>query len=117
MGKHRPVKYNHWNYDTHWIATLVTDRLNVPKVFTLQQNYPNPFNPTTKIAFSIPSQMKVELAVYNILGQKIATLVNETLSAGGHETSFDASRLASGMYIYRITAGQFTSAKKMMLLK
>ncbi len=117
-GSIDPVKYNHWNYDTHTpIVTAVASLTNVPKVFALQQNYPNPFNPTTKIAFSIPSQVKVELTVYNILGQKVATLVNETMSAGSHETSFDASRLASGMYIYRITAGQFTSAKKMLLLK
>ena len=117
-GSIDPVKYNHWNYDTHSpILTLVTSRPCVPEVFALQQNYPNPFNPTTKIAFSIPSQMKVEMVVYNILGQKVATLVNETLSAGGHEVPFDASRLASGMYLYRITAGQFTSVKKMLLLK
>jgi len=117
-GSIDPVKYNRWNYDTHSpILTLVVNRPGVPQVYALQQNYPNPFNPTTKIAFSIPSQMKVELVVYNILGQKVATLVNETLSAGGHEIPFDASRLASGMYLYRITAGQFSSVKKMMLLK
>ncbi len=117
-GSINPYKYNRWNYDTHTpITTLVVSRPGVPQVFALQQNYPNPFNPATKIAFSVPSQMKVELVVYNILGQKVATLVNETLSAGGHEVSFDASRLASGMYLYRITAGQFTSVKKMMLLK
>jgi hypothetical protein len=117
-GSINPTKYNRWNYDTHSpITTLVTNRPGVPQVFALQQNYPNPFNPTTKIAFSVPSQMKVELVVYNVLGQKVATLVNETLSAGGHEVPFDASRLASGMYLYRITAGQFMSVKKMMLLK
>jgi hypothetical protein len=117
-GSINPNKYNHWNYDTQKpIYTLVADRPGVPQVYALQQNYPNPFNPTTKIAFSLPSQLKVELVVYNILGQKVATLVDETLKAGGHEVPFDASRLASGMYLYRITAGQFTSVKKMMLLK
>jgi len=117
-GSINPNKYNRWNYDTHKpVYTLVIDRPSLPQVFTLQQNYPNPFNPSTKIAFSIPSQAKVELVVYNLLGQKVATLVNESLNAGGHEVTFDASHLASGMYLYRITAGQFTSVKKMLLLK
>jgi hypothetical protein len=117
-GSINPVFYNRWDYDLKKpIYTGVSDLAGVPQVFALSQNYPNPFNPSTKIEFSIPVQSKVELVVYNVLGQQVATLVNETLNAGGHRASFDASRLASGMYLYRLTAGQFTSVKKMMLLK
>ena len=89
----------------------------VPKVFAFTQNYPNPFNPTTQIAFSLPQQSTVKLKVFNVLGQEVATLVNGSLSAGTHSVTFDARNLASGLYIYRLTADNFTSVKKMMLLK
>lgn len=89
----------------------------LPTSFDLKQNYPNPFNPTTKIAFDLPQASNVELNVYDMLGRKVATVVNERMNAGQHNVSFDASRLASGMYIYRISAGSFTSTRKMMLIK
>lgn len=85
--------------------------------YVLFQNYPNPFNPTTTISFSIPKEGKVELAVYDLLGRKVAELINKTLSAGKYNVNFDGSTLASGMYIYKITAGSFTKSKKMLLLK
>lgn len=89
----------------------------LPTSYDLKQNYPNPFNPTTKIAFDLPEASDVELTVFDMLGRKVATLVNERMTAGQHNFNFDASRLASGMYIYRIDAGSFTSTRKMMLIK
>lgn len=85
--------------------------------FELSQNYPNPFNPTTNIRFSVPKDGMVSLNVYNLLGQKVATLVSEQLTAGTYNTSFDASKLASGTYVYQIKANGFTATKKMMLMK
>jgi len=94
-----------------------TNTTNLPVKYALQQNYPNPFNPTTNIKFSLPKTSEVQLSVYNILGQKVMTLVNGKMQAGFHQVTFDASHLASGMYIYRIKAGNFISSKKMMLIK
>ncbi len=85
--------------------------------FALQQNYPNPFNPSTKIKFSIPEQSKVKLEIFNVLGQRVKTLVNQELTKGAYEREFDGSRLSSGVYIYRIEAGKYTESRKMMLLK
>ena len=85
--------------------------------YALEQNYPNPFNPSTKIIFAIPIASSVRLDVYNILGEKISTLLNTELGAGRHEVNFDARNLASGTYIYRIQAGSFVQTKKMLLLK
>jgi hypothetical protein len=90
---------------------------NLPVEFSLEQNYPNPFNPATTIKFSIPLSSKVTLKIYDILGREVSTLVNEVRNAGNHEVNFDASGLASGMYIYTVTAGDYTASKKMMLLK
>lgn len=99
------------------MQTSNEETAGLPKSFDLKQNYPNPFNPTTKIAFDLPQASNVELSVYDMLGRKVATIVNERMTAGSHTMSFDASRLASGMYIYRIDAGSFTSTRKMMLIK
>jgi|GEM_PF-1182679 hypothetical protein len=95
----------------------VNDTKQTVNTFELNQNYPNPFNPSTSIKYSVPSTGKVVLKVYDILGKEVATLVNEVKNAGAYNVTFDASKLASGMYIYSINAGQYTSAKKMMLLK
>ncbi|MGA9293694.1 MAG: T9SS type A sorting domain-containing protein [Ignavibacteriaceae bacterium] len=89
----------------------------LPLIYKLSQNYPNPFNPTTTIDFALPKAQNVTLKVYNILGQEVATLINSNIAAGNHSIRFDASNLSSGLYIYKISAGSFTSAKKMMLLK
>lgn len=101
------------------LPTSIDEDLSQPMKFSLEQNYPNPFNPSTNINFTLPSASKVTLEVYNMLGQKVATLVdNESLAAGVHNKVFDASKLASGMYIYRITAGNnFSKSQKMMLIK
>ena len=89
----------------------------IPTQFSLSQNYPNPFNPSTVISFALPTTQNVELSVYNLLGEKVAELVNGNMSAGNHSVTFDASNLTSGIYIYRISAGNFVSVKKLMLLK
>ena len=89
----------------------------IPQEFVLAQNYPNPFNPSTTISFAIPTQANVKLSVYNSIGEEVAKLLNENISAGNHQISFDASNLSSGLYFYRISAGSFVDVKKMMLLK
>jgi hypothetical protein len=89
----------------------------IPEKYSLSQNYPNPFNPSTTIKFSVPEQSNVVLKIYDVLGSEVANLVNETLDAGNYTVNFDASQFASGMYIYKITAGNFTTSKKMMLMK
>ncbi|MFZ0454378.1 MAG: T9SS type A sorting domain-containing protein, partial [Ignavibacteriaceae bacterium] len=89
----------------------------IPMTYKLSQNYPNPFNPTTTIEFALPKAQNVTLKIYNVLGQEVATLINSNIAAGNHSIRFDASNLSSGLYIYKISAGSFTSAKKMMLLK
>ena len=87
------------------------------KEYALEQNYPNPFNPTTTIKYQLPKDGIVTLKVYDILGSEVATLVNEQKTAGRYEVSFDASKLASGVYIYKLQSGEYVSSKKMMLLK
>jgi len=89
----------------------------IPSAYTLGQNFPNPFNPSTKINFSIPVEGFVTLDVYNAIGQKVASLVNETKTAGNYSVDFDASSLTSGIYFYKISTGNFTETKKMILMK
>lgn len=89
----------------------------LPQEFNLSQNYPNPFNPTTVIGFSLPQAERVQLEVFNIAGQRVALLIDRELSAGQHQLRFDASSLASGMYIYRIRAGEFSAVRKMSLIR
>ncbi len=91
--------------------------INAPDDFSLSQNYPNPFNPSTAIVFQLPKESFVTLKVYNILGIEIATLVNEQKPAGVHKINFDASGLTSGLYIYKISTGNFEQTRKMLLLK
>lgn len=98
------------------VGTSVEDIEN-PFTFELAQNYPNPFNPSTQIAYSIAEVGHVEISVYTVTGQRVATLVNETMPAGRHVVSFDAAHLSSGVYIYRLTSGGFTSSQKMLLVK
>ena len=85
--------------------------------FTLEQNYPNPFNPSTQINYTLAERSNVTIKVYDVLGNEVATLVNTTQEAGAYDVNFDASQLSSGLYIYTLNAGNFTSSKKMMLLK
>lgn len=98
-------------------VTSVGDEVISPNVYRLEQNFPNPFNPTTSIRYTIGKADHVSLKVYNMLGQEVATLVNQTMEAGEHTVNFNASNLASGMYLYKIQSGAFSEVKKMMLLK
>ncbi len=89
----------------------------VPVEFALNQNYPNPFNPSTSISFSIPNASSVKLTIYNAIGKEVATLVNGTMESGNHKVVWNASNMPSGMYFYKLQADNFTSTKKMMLIK
>jgi hypothetical protein len=90
---------------------------NLPTTFVMEQNYPNPFNPSTTIRFSVPKESFVNIAVYNMLGQKVATVLNETMKEGAYEKTFNASNLSSGNYVYVMTAGDSKIVKKMTLVK
>ncbi|MEK9138397.1 MAG: choice-of-anchor D domain-containing protein [Bacteroidota bacterium] len=89
----------------------------IPQTYTLFQNYPNPFNSTTRIEFQIPRQAHVELKVFDLLGRVVATLVNEEMAPGAYRKTFDGSALASGVYFYRLWAGDFVLCKKLVLLR
>jgi hypothetical protein len=89
----------------------------LPTVYALDQNYPNPFNPSTEISFDLPSAGHVELSVYNILGQKVVTLIDGQREAGRHVATFNADQYSSGVYFYRIAAADYSATKKMLLLK
>jgi hypothetical protein len=102
------------------IITSIEDNGNKvlpPYETKLYDNYPNPFNPSTRIKYQVSSISYVSLVVYDVLGNEVATLVNEEKPAGSYEVNFNASTLASGIYYYRLTAGTFTEIKKMVLLK
>ena len=91
--------------------------IGAPGKFELLQNYPNPFNPTTQISFALPLAAKVNLSVFNMLGQKVEELANHTFEAGVHAVQFNAASYSSGIYFYKLTTGNFLQIKKMMLLK
>ncbi len=100
------------------LVTGVAENPQTPNKFELSQNYPNPFNPATKISFNLPHNAEVTLTIFNLLGQKVATLIeHKQFSQGQHKIQFDAAHLPSGIYYYRIEAGRFVDVKKMTLLK
>jgi lysophospholipase L1-like esterase len=102
------------------IVTSVTEEKKnseLPTKFGLKQNYPNPFNPTTKINYSVPVKSQVSVKIYDILGNEVESLVNDLKESGEYEITFDASKLSSGIYLYRISAGNFKATKRMILLK
>lgn len=109
-----------WGYNVFELGSGITD-LNVdePTVadFSLYQNYPNPFNPSTKISFEIPAISKVQLSVYNLLGEKVVELLNQEIAAGKHSIDFNAKELTSGIYFYEIRTKSFFNVKKMVLVK
>jgi hypothetical protein len=90
----------------------------IPNSFKLEQNYPNPFNPSTEIQFQISRASHVALVVFNVLGQEVATLVNDVKQAGVYRVTFDASRLSSGVYFYRLVAdNELVASMKMLMIK
>jgi hypothetical protein len=99
------------------LTDVQEDHSAIPSEFNLAQNYPNPFNPSTKISWQSPIGSWQTLKVYNVLGNEVATLVDEYKSAGNYEVEFDASQLTSGIYFYKIQAGSFVETKKMVLLR
>jgi len=105
-----------WSFTTS-LTDVGDDREELPQEFTLSQNYPNPFNPTTTFAFSLRSSVFANLSIYDLLGREIATLVNEEKAPGTYEVTWDAEGQASGVYIYRISAGPFVQTRKLIILK
>ncbi|MFO7448002.1 MAG: T9SS type A sorting domain-containing protein, partial [Ignavibacteriaceae bacterium] len=104
--------------DFFTLVTGVLERPGLPEGFALSQNYPNPFNPMTNIEFDLGRMSNVSLTIYNILGQKVATLLNNVeMNAGRYTYQFDARNLATGVYFYSLEAGDFKTQKKMLLLK
>ena len=95
----------------------VDEEVIAPKTFTLEQNYPNPFNPTTTIQFSLNTASPVKLTVFDILGQEVATLVNEYKSVASHKVQWRANTMPSGVYYYRLEADGFSKTHKMVLMK
>ena len=107
---------------TDIVTSVKNSSADIPESFTLNQNYPNPFNPSTKISFQIPQNGYTTLKVYDVLGNEVATLVNEEKPAGNYEVEFDShsdrgQNLSSGIYFYKLTAGSLAKTKKMMLMK
>lgn len=90
---------------------------NTPQTFSLEQNYPNPFNPSTKIKFTTPENGKVELTVFNVLGEKVETIINSEMNAGTYVVDFNAAKLSSGVYFYMLKAGKFVKTNKMIVLR
>ena len=117
------LAFDETNPDFEAVSIALSGVVNsLPTEFALAQNYPNPFNPTTEINFDLPKNAHVELSVFNILGQSVTTLVSGEMPAGSHQISWngtdsDGGSVASGIYFYRISAGDYSSSKKMMLLK
>ncbi|HLF14397.1 MAG TPA: T9SS type A sorting domain-containing protein, partial [Bacteroidota bacterium] len=103
--------------DAHAISVRTTATHEAPSEFALAQNYPNPFNPTTRISFDVPVGTRVRLTVYNALGQQVKTLVDRDYVPGRYSVEADLSELPSGVYLYKLQAGSFSDAKKMMLVK
>ena len=99
------------------ITSVVTLGDEIPETFALEQNYPNPFNPTTTITYDVAEPSDVRLLVHDLLGKAVAVLVDERHAAGRYEVAFEASGLASGVYLYTLRAGSFTQTKRLVLLK
>ncbi|MCH8272832.1 MAG: T9SS type A sorting domain-containing protein [Candidatus Marinimicrobia bacterium] len=104
-------------WKTGQITGIDGDEEGRPTEFALSQNYPNPFNPETVIEYALPKATEVSLKIYNLRGQEVALLINDTMPAGNHQVIWDASNMASGVYIYRLQAANFVQTRKMLLLK
>jgi hypothetical protein len=97
--------------------TDVEKELNLPAGYNLSQNYPNPFNPTTKISYSIPTDSRVVIKIYDAAGREVETIENNERTAGTYTVTFDAKQLSSGVYYYKLTTNNYTAAKKFVLIK
>jgi hypothetical protein len=109
-------------YEGNKIAGKTARNVPIPKQYKLYQNYPNPFNPTTEIRFDLPEKTRIELRIYNILGQQVATLADEIRNAGAYQILWDGKSasdipVASGMYIYQLKCDKFVDAKKMVMIR
>ena len=93
------------------------DVAQLPTKFQLKQNFPNPFNPSTSIEYSVPYEDKIVLTIYNILGEEVVRLIDETQPAGNYAITWDAANIASGIYFYKLQSGEISLTKKMLLLK
>ncbi len=122
FGSIDPLFYSAWDFDNQGPATAIEDLNVTPLTFELAQNYPNPFNPTTHIQYQLPKASDVKLTVFNVLGKEIVTLVNQKQNAGTYQLTWDGTnnaglQVSSGVYFYKIEAGDFTKINKMMFIK
>ncbi len=117
FNRYKLVPRRDTDFGTITLGVAIEHTSDIPAKFQLVQNYPNPFNPSTTIEYSIPNSSFVNVKIFNVLGQEVETLVQEMQTAGRYTLRFDASRLTSGVYFYRVQAGEFSQTKKMMLLK
>jgi hypothetical protein len=109
---------NTWIGDTIFVATGINqNEQHIVYTFDLKQNYPNPFNPNTTIEYTLAKREKVTIDIYNLLGEKVLTLVNQFQAAGKYTVPFDGANLSSGVYFYKLKAGAYENIKKMILLK
>ena len=106
-----------WYQSVEFVTDVPSPREGLPRESSLWQNYPNPFNPSTTIRYGLPGSSRVTLAIFNPLGQLVTTLVSGEVEAGYHDVRFDAARLSSGVYLYRLTAGDFVQTRKLLYLK
>ena len=110
-------KYLFWQDSTDLIVGIEISESSLPRSYELYQNYPNPFNPSTAIKFDLPKTSQVTLKIYNILGEEVSTLVSGQLLSGYYRYEWDGSGLASGVYLYRLEAGDYVEVRKMILMK
>jgi len=109
--------YAVWGRSLSEVISIQNINTEIPSSYSLGQSYPNPFNPMTNVKFSIVNTGDVKIVVYDVQGREVQTLVNERLSAGTYEAKFDGSMLTSGVYFYKLSAGDFTETKRMILIK
>jgi len=103
--------------DSLRVVSVEDEGIALPQEYALHQNYPNPFNPSTTIEFALPQSSSVSLEVFNVLGEEVTTLVDTEMRAGSHRVLWDASGKASGVYFYRLTAGEYAETRRMLLLR
>jgi hypothetical protein len=111
------IARNSGNLDLEVNFAGMNNGVGVPKTFSLNQNYPNPFNPLTKIEYALPNDAKVTIKIYDMLGREVNVFVNEVKKAGYYSVEWNGSQLSSGVYFYKMQAGDFNAVKKMMLIK